>query len=83
MSKQLREQAQKFVNEDIIKQVYFHCDNKLENGIYPEEIELIEFSEKLILTVGLAIAKAEREEILKIVDALNPEVARVIRERRG
>lgn len=83
MSKELREEAQKYVNEDIIKQVYFYCDNKMKDGIYPAEIELIEFSEKLVLTVGPAIAKAEREEILKIVDALNPEIAKVIRERRG
>ena len=83
MSKQLREDAQKYVDEDLIKQVYFQCNNQLKNGIYAEEIELIEFSEKLILVAGAAIAKAEREEILKIVDALNPEVARVIRERRG
>jgi hypothetical protein len=83
MSKELREEAQKYVDEDTIKQVYFQCGNKMKEGIYPEEIELIEFSEKLILVVGQSIAKAEREEILKIVDALNPEIARVIRERRG
>jgi hypothetical protein len=83
MSKELREEAQKFVNEETIKQVYFHCGNQLKDGIYPEEIELIEFSEKLILVVGKEIAKAEREEILKILDAVNPEVAKLIRERRG
>lgn len=83
MSKELREEAQKYVNEDIIKQVYFQCGNKMPDGMYVDELELIEYSEKLILVVGSAIAKAEREEILKIVDTLNPEVARVIRERRG
>jgi hypothetical protein len=83
MSKELREEAQKYVNEDLIKQIYFQCNNQLKNGIYPDEIELIEYSEKLILVAGAAIAKAEREEILKIVDALNPDIARVIRDRRG
>jgi hypothetical protein len=83
MSNELRQDAQKYVNEELIKQVYFQCGNQIKDGIYPDEIELIEYSEKLILTAGQAIAKAEREEILKIVDALNPEVARVIRERRG
>ena len=83
MSKQLREEAQKYVNENLIKQVYFSCGHKMKDGIYPEEMELIEYSEKLILAAGKSIAKAEREEILKIVDSLNPEIARVIRERRG
>lgn len=83
MSKELREEAQKYVNEDLIKQVYFQCNNKMKEGIFPDEIELIEYSEKLILVVGKDIAKAEREEILKILDAVNPEVAKLIRERRG
>lgn len=83
MSKELREEAQKFVNEDLIKQVYFQCNNQLKDGIFPDEIELIEYSEKLILVVGKDIAKAEREECLKIVESLNPEIARVLRERRG
>ena len=83
MSNELRQDAQKYVNEELIKQVYFQCGNQIKDGIYPDDIELIEYSEKLILTAGQAIAKAERDEILKIVDALNPEIARVIRERRG
>lgn len=83
MSKEMREEAQKFVNEDLIKQVYFQCNNQLKDGIFPDEIELIEYSEKLILVVGAEIAKAERREILKILDAVNPEVANLIRERRG
>ena len=83
MSKKMREEAQKFVNEELIKQVYFQCQNQLKNGIFPDEIELIEYSEKLILVVGKDIAKAEREEILKILDNVNPEIAKLIRERRG
>jgi hypothetical protein len=79
----MREEAQKFVNEELIKQVYFQCQNQLKNGIFPDEIELIEYSEKLILVVGKDIAKAEREEILKILDNVNPEIAKLIRERRG
>jgi hypothetical protein len=83
MNKNLREEAQKYVNEDIIKQAYFQCNNQLKGGIYPEEIELIEFSEKLILIAGPAIAKAEREKCLQIVESMNPNIARVLRERRG
>lgn len=83
MSKELREEAQKFVNEDLIKQVFFQCGNSMPNGMYVDEVELIEFSEKLILVAGKAIAKAERDEIVKILDTVNPEVAKLIRERRG
>jgi hypothetical protein len=34
--------------EDLVKQVYFYCDNKNPNGLYPAEVDLIEFTAKLI-----------------------------------
>jgi len=34
--------------EDLVKQVYFYCDNKDPKGLYPAEIDLIEFTSKLI-----------------------------------
>lgn len=38
--------------EDLIKQVYFYCENKDPNGFYPtEEIDLLEFSQKLLAVI--------------------------------
>lgn len=34
--------------EDLVRNVYFHCGNKSLNGLYPDEVDLIEFSSKLI-----------------------------------
>jgi hypothetical protein len=34
--------------EDLVKQVYFHCENKDPKGIYPAEIDLLEYTSKLI-----------------------------------
>jgi hypothetical protein len=34
--------------EDLVKQVYFYCDNKDPKGLYPAEVDLIEFTSKLI-----------------------------------
>jgi len=34
--------------EDIVKQVYFRCRNNDPDGLYPVEVDLIEFSSKLI-----------------------------------
>ena len=35
--------------EELVKQVYFYCENKNPEGLYPtEEIDLLEFAEKLI-----------------------------------
>ena len=34
--------------EDLVKQVYFYCENKNPNGLYPAEIDLIEYTSRLI-----------------------------------
>jgi hypothetical protein len=34
--------------EQLVKQVYFQCNNKNPDGLYPVEVDLVEFSEKLI-----------------------------------
>jgi len=34
--------------EHLVKQVYFQCNNKNPDGLYPVEVDLVEFSEKLI-----------------------------------
>ena len=34
---------------ELVKQVYFYCENKNPEGIYPtEEVDLLEFATKLI-----------------------------------
>ena len=34
---------------ELVKQIYFYCENKNPEGLYPtEEIDLLEFAEKLI-----------------------------------
>jgi hypothetical protein len=38
--------------EKIIPQIYFYCENKDPNGFYPtEEIDLLEFSHKLLAVI--------------------------------
>lgn len=44
--------------ESMIKQVYFYCENKDPNGLYPtEDIDLREFASKLI-----AVYEASRQD---------------------
>jgi hypothetical protein len=47
--------------EDLVKQVYFYCENKDPNGLYPDrDIDLREFASKL-LAVYEAKIKAESQ----------------------
>ena len=37
--------------ESLVKQVYFYCENRNPNGLYPAEVDLLEFAEKLIAVI--------------------------------
>ena len=80
--KELRTEVQKYVTPEIVKQVYFYCDNKDENAIIADDVDLLEFAERLVAVIGRSIARAERIECIKIVEALNKDVGRALRERR-
>ena len=88
MSKQLDkhlEEAKKFVNEEDARTAYLRCREDREEPLIAEEVHLGEFAENLIALVGDRIAKAEYEECFKIVNSLNPEVAKklaALRERQ-
>ena len=80
--KELRKEVQKYVTEDVVKQVYFYCNNEDKNGLFPDEVDLIEFAERLVAVIGRDIAKAEAEVCVEIVSNLNPEVGKRLRELR-
>lgn len=80
--KKLRQEVQKFVTPDLIKQVYMYCENKDPNGVYPNEIDLLEFSERMIAVIGKNIAKEEAKVCVEIVSKLNPEVGKKLQELR-
>jgi hypothetical protein len=46
--------------EDLVKQVYFYCENKDPQGLYPAEIDLIEYTSRL-----LAVWEAQKKSILE------------------
>ena len=78
----LIEEARQYVTEDDIRVAYMNCKEDRPDPILVEEIHIVEYSENLIGIVGAKIAKAELEECIKVVEALNPEVAKKLREIR-
>ena len=73
----------KFLNDDRIVQVFLSCEMKNPEGVYADEVDLIEFADALIADVASAIAAVERRAIIKLAASVNPEVARLITEKRG
>lgn len=78
----LIEEARKYVTEDDAKNAYMNCKEDHADPLIADEVHLTEFAENLIGMVGPRIAKAELEECVKVVEALNTEVAKKLREVR-
>lgn len=78
----LIDEAKKYVTEDDIRAAYMNCKEDRDDPIIVEDIHIVEYSENLIGIVGARIAKAELEECIKVVQSLNPEVAKKLREVR-
>lgn len=76
------DEAKKFVNEEDARTAYLRCREDREEPLIAEEVHIGEFAENLIALVGDRIAKAELEECIKVVQSLNPEVAKKLAELR-
>ncbi len=78
----LIKEARLYVTEDDAKTAYMNCKEDWDDPIVAEEVHIVEYAENLIGIVGPRIAKAELEECIKVVQALNPAVADKLREVR-
>jgi len=70
------------LNEETIKQIYFYCDEKLPDGIYADEVDIIQFANKIAAFVAPMVAMKEHQRCVKIVSDMNPEVAKALMGQR-
>jgi len=54
-----------------IKKIFLECDHRNPDGLYADDVDIIEFGNKLIA----AARKAERGDCVSFVRTLNKEVA--------
>jgi hypothetical protein len=80
--KELRKDVQKYVPREKIITVFQYCGHEDKDGLFADNVDIIEFAERLIAVVGRDIAKAERMECIKFVENLNKDVGRALRDRR-
>jgi len=71
----------KFLTENDIKQIFFA--SQMDNVEGYDLDELLDFADKVILTVAEDVARRERELCIDFVKSLNTEVAKALREKRG
>jgi len=71
----------KYLTENDIKQIFFA--SQMDNVEGYDLDELLDFADKVILTVAEDVARRERELCIDFVKSLNTEVGKALREKRG
>lgn len=61
------------MNDDLIKQVFFYCENK--DGLMAE-VDILEFARKIEAVLTPTIQLQEHRRCVKIVSDLNKEVGK-------
>jgi hypothetical protein len=65
-----------------IKTIFLECNNKNPDGLYADEVDLMEFGRKVETVSSQEAAYAERLECIKFVRSLNIEVAKALEDWR-
>ena len=70
------------LSEEEIKQIYFYCDEKLPDAIYAEELDIIQFANKIEAYLTPTIAMREHQRCVQIVSNMNQEVGNALNNQR-
>jgi hypothetical protein len=70
------------LNEETVKQIYFYCDEKIPNAIYADDVDVVQFANKIAAYVAPIISRQEHERCVEIVGHLNREVAKALESQR-
>jgi hypothetical protein len=65
-----------------IKAIFLECNNKDPEGLYADEVDLLEFGRKLELEARQQATMEERDACIKFVRTLNSEVAKALEDWR-
>lgn len=70
------------LSEETIKQIYFYCDEKRPDAIYADNLDIVQFANKIAAFVEPIIAAKEHQRCVKIVSNMNLEVSRSLENQR-
>jgi hypothetical protein len=65
------------MNEETAKQIFFYCEPR-PGAALADEVDLLQFAEKILAVESPLIAKREHERCVEIVSNLNREVGKVL-----
>ena len=65
-----------------IKELFLECNNKNPDGLYADDVDLLEFARKVEAASTEEAIYTERKECIKFVRSLNIEVAKALEDWR-
>jgi hypothetical protein len=66
------------LSEELVKQVFFYSDEKRPDPLIADEVDILQFAEKLEAVIRPMIAAEEHKRCVTIVANMNQEVAKVL-----
>lgn len=70
------------LSEELIKQIFFQSDRPRKDAIIADEVDIVQFAEKLIAVARIDITREEHKRCVKIVSRMNREVACALESQR-
>lgn len=70
------------ISEELVKQIFFQSDRPRKDAVLADEVDIVQFANNVIAVTRIEIAKAEHQRCVKIVNDMNPEVARALNNQR-
>jgi len=69
------------ISNDDIRQIFFYCEHKSRDGVYADNVDILEFGRKIAEVAFLKGQDAERAGCIAFVKPLNKEVAKALEHR--
>lgn len=68
------------MTENQVKNIFLECDNEDPNGMYANDVDLLEFAKKLEDHFDVEFSKREQAKCITFVRSLNVEVAKALED---
>lgn len=70
------------LNEELIKQIFFQSDRPRKDALIADEVDIVQFAEKLIAVARIDIMRDEHARCVQIVSDMNREVGNALANQR-
>jgi len=70
------------LSEELIKQIFFQSDRPRKDALIADEVDIMQFAEKLLAVAKFEIAREEHKRCVKIVSDMNREVGCALENQR-